>query len=184
MCNLPGVQLCSGKVSRPGEERERQTFINMHAKPLGYHGYLLYMHTCPGLPWQHTCKIKSSHQRHNGYHAALVGKTEICSQVIIQKKKKQTLSSCVQIHLNEHTRAHTPIRTWVDTEGVGWCIFSYLYVWIQEPFTPGLTLQSFPLPRAPRQVACSTHSIPQSLPHSLPHTHTDTLTLTMAVIIR
>lgn len=52
-----GCSCALGRVSRPGEERERQTFINMHAKSSGYHGYyLLYMHTDLGLPRQRACR--------------------------------------------------------------------------------------------------------------------------------
>ena len=118
------------------------------------------------------------------------------------KKKSLYGSTCIQIH-KHNMSAHTYPPTPVDIlrvgggEGVAANIHlrSYLYVWIREPFTPKLTLQLLPLPRAAQHTACSTHthththprththSITISLSRSLSFAHTDTHTLKFMAVI-
>ncbi len=103
-----------------------------------------------------------------------------------KKTEKCTISlydsTCVQIHLHKRTHTYPPIL--VDTLGggsVGENILSYLCVWIQEPFTPELTLQPLPLPRAPRQIACNTYTHTPTHTHTHTHTQSHNLSLTLSV---
>lgn len=59
----------------------------MHAQPKGHHGYLLYMHTHPGVTVA-SC-MQSQHKRHDGYHAALVAKTEVWLDVYSRSQVKE-----------------------------------------------------------------------------------------------